>query len=56
MRQEYLFDYRLKPDSPVAGMANPELTLPEAATDPYGYERLPLPTPGAYQMPLPTEE
>lgn len=56
VRQEYLFDYRLKPDSPVAGMANPELTLPEAATDPYGYARLPLPTPGAYQMPLPTEE
>ncbi len=56
VREDYFFDYRLKPDSPVVGAANPDLTLPEAATDPYGVQRLPLPTPGAYQMPLPTEE
>jgi len=56
VREDYFFDYRLLPESPVAGQADPSLTLPEAATDAYGVSRLPAPTPGAYQMPFPVEE
>lgn len=49
VREDYLFDYRLRPESPVAGKADPLLTLPESATDFYGVSRLPEPSPGAYQ-------
>lgn len=49
VREDYFFDYRVLPDSPVIGKADAALTLPEAATDPYGLSRLPQPTPGAYQ-------
>lgn len=55
IREEYLFDYRLHADSPVTGAADASLILPEAATDPYGMSRLPLPTPGAYQAIYPEE-
>lgn len=49
VREEYLFDYRLQPGSPAIGSADPQLTLPEAARDIYGCERLPSPNLGAYQ-------
>ncbi|MCM1163174.1 MAG: right-handed parallel beta-helix repeat-containing protein [Muribaculaceae bacterium] len=55
VRQDYFFDYRLHSDSPVIGQADPQLTRPEATTDFYGINRLPNPTPGAYQMLLPED-
>lgn len=57
VRSEYLFDYRLKPDSPAASAADPALTLPLTAADRYGTPRLPSPSLGAYQFtpPPPTE-
>lgn len=48
-REEYLFDYRLKQDSPAIGAANPELTLPEAERDFYGNPRGVQPDMGAYK-------
>ena len=48
VRSEYLFDYRLKDESPAIGVANPSLTLPEAATDWYGLSRGSQPDLGAY--------
>ncbi len=48
VRSEYIFDYRLKDDSPAVAAANPSLTLPEAATDWYGLSRGPIPDLGAY--------
>lgn len=39
VRNDYFFDYRLKPESPAIGAADPSLTLPEAATDAYGMPR-----------------
>lgn len=56
VREDYLFDYRLLPESPAWDAADPTLTLPEAALDPYGTPRLPSPALGAYQTPAPTEE
>lgn len=56
IREEYLFDYRLREGSPLIGAADPSLTLPEAATDSYGVNRLPQPSIGAYQMMFPEEE
>lgn len=56
VREDYLFDYRLSPDSPVRGLADPTLIHPDTATDYYGEPRQPLPTPGAYQQPLPTQK
>ena len=49
MRDDYLFDYRLRDDSPVLDAGDGSLTLPEAATDFYGTLRAPDPTPGAFQ-------
>lgn len=50
VRNDYYFDYRLKPDSPALGAADPALTLPEAMKDFYGVSRLPeAPNLGAYQ-------
>ncbi len=48
VRNEYLFDYRLKDESPAIGAANLDLTLPEAATDFYGLPRGSSPDLGAY--------
>lgn len=56
VRSDYYFDYRLQPDSPVIGLADPLLTLPAAAHDFYGTPRHPAPTPGAYQTLLPAVE
>lgn len=53
-RSEYIFDYRLRPDSPAAGAASIDLMDPAAATDIYGTPRLPAPDLGAYQT-APTE-
>ncbi|MDE6098723.1 MAG: hypothetical protein K2L80_02715 [Muribaculaceae bacterium] len=39
VREDYLFDYRLKPDSPARGAADESLALPQSATDPYGTPR-----------------
>lgn len=49
VREDYLFDYRLKPESPAIGAADPELTLPVLATDMLGTSRFPTPDLGAYQ-------
>lgn len=56
VREEYIFDYRLKPESPAIGAADPLLTLPEAATDIYGLHRTDPAEIGAYVFTPPTEE
>ena len=48
IRNEYIFDYRLKDDSPAIGTADPTLTATEAATDGYGLQRGSQPDLGAY--------
>ena len=48
IRDEYVFDYRLKEESPAIGAGYQALTLPEAATDAYGLSRGPVPDLGAY--------
>ncbi|MDE6239939.1 MAG: hypothetical protein K2M54_08155, partial [Muribaculaceae bacterium] len=48
IRNEYIFDYRLKDESPAIGAADPALTATEAATDGYGLQRGPQPDLGAY--------
>lgn len=48
-RSEYIFDYRLRPESPAINAGDASLTLPGANTDPYGTPRLPNPAMGAYQ-------
>lgn len=55
VREDYHFDYRLLDGSPLAGAADPALTLPEARSDFYGTSRLPTPSIGAYQQPAPQE-
>ena len=56
VRNDYIFDYRLMPDSPAIGAADPALTLPEAASDAYGLSRGSLPDLGAYVFTAPAEE
>lgn len=56
VREDYYFDYRLLEGSPLAGAADPLLTLPEAAVDFYGAGRLPTPNIGALQDPAPLPE
>ncbi len=48
VREDYIFDYRLRPDSPAAGAGDAALTLPLAATDGYGMTRGTAPDLGAY--------
>lgn len=48
VRNEYIFDYRLKDDSPAIGAADPSLTAAEAETDGYGLQRGQQPDLGAY--------
>ncbi len=48
IRNEYIFDYRVKDESPAIGAADPALTAAEAATDGYGLQRGPQPDLGAY--------
>lgn len=47
VRNEYLFDYRVKPDSPARGAANAAIALPESAVDAHGTPR--AGTLGAYE-------
>lgn len=55
VREEYIFDYRLKPESPAIAAGNPELTLPQAANDAYGLPRGDAPDLGAYVFTPPAE-
>jgi hypothetical protein len=48
VREQYLFDYRVKDNSPAIRAANAQLTLPEAAKDIYGLARGSNPDLGAY--------
>lgn len=56
VREDYIFDYRVKPDSPVIGAGSPELMLPESATDYYGLRRPTPPDLGAYVYVAPEPE
>lgn len=56
MREDYIFDYRVKPESPAIGAGDPALTLPDAAVDAYGLTRsTTAPTLGAYVYQPPVE-
>ncbi len=48
-RQAYVFDYRLRPESPAREAADPALTDPRAAVDAYGTPRSATPSLGAYE-------
>jgi hypothetical protein len=48
VRNDYIFDYRLKEGSPAIGAANAQLTLSAAARDAYGLPRGTNPDLGAY--------
>ena len=50
VRDEYLFDYRLKDDSPAIGAGNPEFVVPLCLKDMFGVDRLEWGNPalGAY--------
>ncbi len=48
VREEYIFDYRLKPESPAIGTAAVELMHPSSAVDYYGLQRGSNPDLGAY--------
>lgn len=56
VREDYIFDYRLRPESPAIAAADPALTLPQAANDGYGLPRGDTPDLGAYVFTPPTEE
>lgn len=49
VREDYLFDYRLRPESPAIGAGDPALMLPAAATDRNGIPRMSPPSIGAYE-------
>lgn len=55
VREDYIFDYRLRNESPAIAAADPSLTLPQAATDIYGLPRGSMPDLGAYVY-TPAEE
>lgn len=55
VRNEYIFDYRLKDESPAIGAAYSQYTLPEAQYDRYGLPRGTQPDLGAYVY-VPREE
>lgn len=48
VREDYIFDYRLKPESPAITAGNPTLTHPLTRTDAYGLPRGTTPALGAY--------
>ncbi len=50
VREDYLFDYRVKPESPAIGAGDASLMLPTAAIDRYGNQRTMPPTIGAYEF------
>lgn len=56
VRNDYIFDYRLKEDSPAIGAADPSLTLPAATLDAYGLQRGSAPDLGAYVYTAPPAE
>jgi hypothetical protein len=55
VREDYYFDYRLKPDSPAIAAGDRSLTATEAATDRYGLKRGTSPDLGAYVFVAPEE-
>lgn len=55
VRNDYVFDYRLKPESPAIAAAYVGLTLDAAATDAYGNARGAAPDLGAYVFTEPQE-
>lgn len=57
IREDYIFNYRLRPDSPAIGAGNPAFVTPEAMTDYYGLNRLGAGNPalGAYVFVKPEE-
>lgn len=56
IREDYIFDYRLKPDSPAIGAGNVSLSKhPASDTDAYGLKRGPTPDVGAYVYSPPTD-
>lgn len=55
VREDYIFDYRLRPDSPAIGKGSAALVLPQAATDAYGLPRGATPDLGAYVYNPPAE-
>jgi len=56
VREQYLFDYRLRPNSPAAGKADPSYISPLTPADRFGTPRDPATlTPGAYQIAPPDE-
>lgn len=56
VREDYVFDYRLRPDSPVAASGDPSLTPADAMIDFYGVARdQSAPSPGAFQWILESE-
>ena len=56
VREDYEFNYRLRPDSPAIGAADASLTLPEASPDAYGLPRGMTPDLGAYVYTPPLEK
>ena len=57
VREDYIFDYRLKPDSPAIGKGNASLSRhPAASTDAYGLYRGSMPDLGAYVFSAPPSE
>lgn len=48
VREDYVFDYRLRDESPAIGSADASLTAPESHTDRLGNPRGPAPDLGAY--------
>ncbi len=49
VREDYIFDYRVRPESPAIGAGDPSLMLPAAASDRLGRQRTNPPTIGAYE-------
>lgn len=57
VREDYIFDYRIKPESPAIGAGNAKLsTDPAAATDGYGLQRGSRPDLGAYVFVQPSDK
>lgn len=55
VREEYLFDYRVKPESPAIGADDPALRLGLSKEDAYGVTRPAEATLGAYEFTAPQE-
>lgn len=56
IREEYIFDYRLKEGSPAIGRADASLSTAESATDRYGQPRGSVPDLGAYVYTTPQNQ